>query len=159
MPRRNLVYHLGSPQEDGNPVNRTQPWIVLVVALIAAGCAGNDQNKARVLDDTLKLYGSHVRWGHFRTAAQFLDPEKRPEARQLEFTINRLEQVRITGYQLVAQPMAAEADHYIQVVELRLANRHTAVERTVRDRQVWRWEEESGRWWLTSGLPDISRRE
>ncbi len=141
------------------PLWSARTTVLMLAVVMLAGCAAaRNSDRARILDETLKAYGSHVRWGHYEAATQFLDPDKRPKPRQLEFAINRLEQVRITGYRIVAQPMAAEPNSYIQVAELRLANRHTAVERSVADRQVWRWDEEAERWWLMTGLPDISRK-
>jgi hypothetical protein len=44
----------------------------------------------------------------------------------------------------------------MQMVEIRLVNRHTLVERTVLAREHWRWDEDAKRWWLMNGLPDIS---
>jgi len=34
-------------------------------------------------------------------------------------------------------------------------NRNTQVEKVITDIQLWRWDDEAGRWWLASGLPDL----
>ena len=47
---------------------------------------------------------------------------------------------------------------YEQVVELRVVNRNTQVERIITDRQKWRWDAVAKRWWLVSGLPDLDAR-
>jgi len=45
-----------------------------------------------------------------------------------------------------------------QNVELRLVNRHTQVERTLLDRQRWRFDPIAKRWWQESGLPDLDAK-
>ncbi|MEM9529593.1 MAG: hypothetical protein AAGA23_01610 [Pseudomonadota bacterium] len=144
-----------------NPFSLQQPLplrpILLAPLLLAllAGCA-SDQ-RSRELDSTLNLYRKTLRWDAARTAAQFLDPESRPTDRQLEFQINRLEQFKVSGYQ-VSGPGTFTADgQFSQAVQLYLSNRHTAVEKVVMDRQLWRWDETRERWWLTTGLPDLDQ--
>ncbi len=45
-----------------------------------------------------------------------------------------------------------------QTVEIRFVNRHTQAEHSIIDRQIWRWDAKAERWWLTTGLPDITER-
>jgi hypothetical protein len=42
-------------------------------------------------------------------------------------------------------------------IELRVVNRHTQAERTVRVRETWRYDEEAKRWWQTEGLPKLTQ--
>ena len=141
-----------------NPSESRQRLSVLAVLLLTAlaGCASNQ--RSRLLADTLNRYESAVRWGNFGAAATYLRPEDIPSRQRLNFMLQRFEQVRITGYRPVSRAPGPNEDTVIQVVQLRLANRHTAREREIVDRQVWKWDEEAGRWWLISGLPDISRK-
>jgi acyl CoA:acetate/3-ketoacid CoA transferase beta subunit len=44
-----------------------------------------------------------------------------------------------------------------QTVEIRLFNRNRAVERVITDRQEWRYDPDTQRWLLHSGLPDVTR--
>jgi hypothetical protein len=41
-----------------------------------------------------------------------------------------------------------------QVVEIRMFNKNRGIEKTILDQQEWRYNEESKRWLLHSGLPD-----
>jgi hypothetical protein len=43
-----------------------------------------------------------------------------------------------------------------QVVEIRLVNVNTQVERTIVDHQRWTFDPANKVWWLVSGLPDFN---
>ena len=86
-----------------------------------------------------------------------MHPDARPDPQRLSFELQRFEQVRVTGYAPVGRAPAADGETYLVVMELRLVNRHTLVERVLQDRQEWRYDEETDRWWLMSGLPEIGR--
>ena len=45
----------------------------------------------------------------------------------------------------------------IQVVEIKMFNKNQARERVVIDEQIWKYNEETGRWQLHSGLPDPTK--
>ena len=45
-----------------------------------------------------------------------------------------------------------------QQVEIKMFNANQAVERTILDEQEWRYDKESKRWLLHSGLPDPTKR-
>jgi hypothetical protein len=50
-------------------------------------------------------------------------------------------------------------DRVVRDVEIRVINRNTQAERTVRVREVWRWDAKAKQWWLASGLPDLWKGE
>ena len=134
---------------------------ILLALLLAGlvqlpGCA-TDTPRARELQTTLDLYRKTVRWESPRTAAQFIDPQVRPNERQLDFKINRMAQFNVTSYNLLGPGAYLAEGEYGQTVEIRLENRHTARERVVVDQQIWRWDGDKQRWWLVSGLPDLDR--
>ncbi len=125
------------------------------LALLAslAGCAtGGPDRKA--LDDTLDVYAVAIRWGELDTAIGLIDPEVRDTAGPSRLDRERLEQMQVTGYEVLRAGTIGE--RYQQVVQVRLVNRHTQRERTVTDAQEWRWDPQAKRWWLRSGLPDIT---
>lgn len=128
-------------------------WLLLAAL---AGCASNE--KATDLQATVRSYEGTLRWGDLRTAVGFLHPDERPDNRTLSFELSRFENLRVTGVTPVHQEPPVDEDTFVQVVEIRIANRHTALERAIQDRQVWRYDADDERWWLMSGLPDFSRR-
>lgn len=124
---------------------------VLVVALLAA-CASSGQRSPR--DQVLYDYVGAVRWSDFDAAARFLDPERQASDPLTDFELERYRQFQVSGYEVKSAGEPAEGE-YQQVVEIRLVNRHTQVEKVLTDRQRWRWDPEAKRWWLVSGLPDL----
>lgn len=130
-------------------------FLLASILLTLTGCASD--TRARELQSTLDLYRKTLRWENPRTAAQFIDPELRPAQRQLDFHINRMAQFNVTGYSLLGPGSYDAQGQFMQSVEIRLENRHTAVERVIVDHQRWRWDDGSERWWLVSGLPKLDR--
>lgn len=132
---------------------RTLFLLALVLAMLA-GCGGvGSQQDIRQV--ALFNYAGAIRWGHIDDAWSMIDPEY---ARQHPLTAlerERFEQVQVTGYLVKGTQMVSETE-MVQVVEIRLINRHTQAERVITDRQIWRWDKDARRWWLTTGLPKIA---
>ena len=123
----------------------------LVLVLLAA-CASAGQRSPR--DQVLYDYVSAVRWSDFDAAARFLDPMLLAREPLTDLERERYRQFQVSGYEVKSASEPAEGE-YRQVVEIRLVNRHTQVEKVLTDRQQWRWDPEAKRWWLASGLPDL----
>ncbi|MEJ5209476.1 hypothetical protein [Denitratimonas sp. CY0512] len=123
----------------------------LLLGLLAACGVGSQQD---IRQTTLFNYAGAIRWGHIDDAWSMVDPEYARRHPLSQLDRQRFEQVQITGYRVKGSQMLSE-EELVQLVEIRLINRHTQSERVIQDRQLWRWDKESRRWWLTTGLPDI----
>jgi len=135
---------------------RRIPHILLVLSiLLLAACA--TQERSRSLTTTLSAYGGVLRWGDFASAAQFIDPKVRAEHPLSDLDRARYKQVRVTEYDDGSGPVPISPTEVQQTVRLSVVNIHTQAERSVIDRQTWRYDEQTRHWWLTSGLPDITR--
>jgi hypothetical protein len=135
---------------------RRIPHILLVLSiLLLAACA--TQERSRSLTTTLSAYGGVLRWGDFASAAQFIDPKVRAEHPLSDLDRARYKQVRVTEYDDGSGPVPISPTEVQQTVRLSVVNIHTQAERTVIDRQTWHYDEKAKHWWLTSGLPDITR--
>jgi len=130
------------------------PVLVIALVLLAACASGPDSRKQ---EETLYVYASAIRWGHIDEALSFVDPETLASKPLTAVDRARFEQVQVAGYQ-VKSSAAPSKDELLQVVEIRIVNRHTQVERVISDRQRWRWDSQAKRWWLVSGLPDLAAR-
>jgi len=128
---------------------------LLAAVLLLAGCATQTHTRD-LLTVTLYDYSGAIRWNRVDVATGWLDPEVKSIAVK-PLDLQRFEQVQITGYDVKGSEWLAE-HRYAQVVEVRLVNKHTQAERSIVDRQVWRFDPENRRWLLTTGLPDISQR-
>ncbi len=124
--------------------------------LVLAGCATDQRNDA--LTTTLNAYASAMRWGDFPTALQFVDPKVREEHPLSALDMGRYQQFKVSGYDEGKGPTPNGQTEVSQVVKINLVNVNTQSERTVTDHQTWRYDAEGKRWWLVTGLPDISRQ-
>ena len=135
---------------------RRAVFAALVSVAVAAGCSMDKlKTKDSVLEDTLQTYAATIRWGDMTQALAFVDPKYREAHPMSELDLARYKQVQVTTYN--DQPAAPLNDKEVaQTVEIGLVNINTQSARTIIDRQVWRYDEKEKRWWLTTGLPDIT---
>ncbi len=124
------------------------------VFLLLAGCA-TTQSRNRLRDATLDEYAAALRWGDFQSAWEYVDPALRaahpltPQQKALYAT------VRVAQYE-ASGPIAVDDDTIRQAVQISLIVKSSQQVYGVLDRQTWRWDAKAKRWWLESGLPDIT---
>jgi hypothetical protein len=128
---------------------------LLLLLTLLAGCASSPSTRKQ--DEVLYFYSGAIIWDQIDEALAFVDPEFLRENPMTAVERARYDQIEFAGYLVKGKEMVSEEELH-QLVELRVVNRHTQTERVVMDKQVWRWDKEAKRWWLTSGLPDISGR-
>ncbi|PWK86686.1 hypothetical protein [Fulvimonas soli] len=129
---------------------------LLLAALLLAGCATDKRNQS--LTATLNAYANTLRWGDFQTAEQFVDPEVREKHPVSALDRARYQQLKVSDYNDDAGPVPDGENQVRQTVQINLVNIHTQTERSVIDHQIWRYDPAKNRWWLTSGLPDVSQQ-
>jgi len=127
--------------------------LVSLLVLVLAACASTG-GKRNPLDSALYEYVSAVRWSDFDAAHRFVDPALAAERPYEGFMAERYKQFQVSGYEVKSRRETDEGT-YEQVVEVRVVNRNTQVEKVITDRQRWHWDAEAGRWWLATGLPDL----
>jgi len=140
-------------------MHRPFPAVLLAATALLGACATQTmRSKATILDETLRTYAATIRWGDFNQAASFIEPKLLAEHPPSQLDMERLHQVRVSGYD--EQPaIPAGEDEVRQTVRIELVNVNTQSVRSIVDRQVWKYDEAAKRWWLISGLPDVSRHE
>ncbi|EIL89271.1 hypothetical protein UU9_09552 [Rhodanobacter fulvus Jip2] len=129
--------------------------IVVAAVVLLAGCATAQRKDA--LTSTLNAYAATLRWGSFQSALKFVDPKVLQMNPPTSLDMARYQQVRVSDYDEGAGPSVVAENEVQQVVQLHLINIHTQSERTVIDRQTWRYDPEAKHWWLTSGLPNVTQ--
>lgn len=127
---------------------------IALAILLLAGCATDQRNQT--LTATLNAYANTVRWGDLANAEQFVEPEVREAHPLAPLDRSRFKQLRISDYDDGQGPVADGENKVRQVVRIGVVNIHTQEERTITDRQSWRYDPETKHWWLTSGLPDFA---
>lgn len=133
-------------------------FIVIIICAMLFSCGGR-MSKKQALDHTLFQYAKVIRWADYDTALTFFSPHMDAENNPSRLDIERLKQFKVSSY--VAAPIlpGENENAIIQDVKLQMYNLHTKREKIVVDRQVWEYDSESHRWWLTSGLPKITHHQ
>lgn len=126
---------------------------LLLLLLVACSSKGPSMKDLEIL---MESYAIAVRWGDLDGAWEFVDPETRKNKPLTGLERERLQQFQVAGYEVKRTGMI-DGDRMRQMVEIRLINRNTQIERIVVDDQVWRWEPEIKRWWLVSGIYDPTK--
>lgn len=127
---------------------------VLLLAVVPAQAAGKRQPNAAQLTKLQSAYAAAIRWGEFEQAWELVDPAYRLAHPVTELAFERYRQIQVSGYSDRTTSLADNGD-VVRNIELRVINRHTMAERTVRYREQWRWDPVTKRWWLAVGLPDL----
>ena len=131
--------------------------LLAILAVLLCGCAAVSKSEQNLLEDTLDTYSSVIRWSNWDEAVAFIDPETVKAHPISKLDLERFNQVRVTTYN--AQPARNTGEHEVrQIVEIGLVNVNTQSARSIVDRQTWRFDAKEKRWWLVSGLPDITSR-
>jgi hypothetical protein len=122
-------------------------------ALVTSSCAMVERDQRAVaLQIATNGYQSAVRWGYQETAVGFLEPELRqgPTAARL------FENIRVTGYDVLQPPVIQADETATQIVRIDYLKEDTQVVKSLTDRQLWRWNDGRGSWYLASGLPPFT---
>lgn len=128
--------------------------LLLALLVVAPASAFGKRKKGSQLDATQTAYATAIRWGEFEQAWEFLDPAYREAHPMTELGFERYKQIEVSGYADRGSVAGADGS-VVRNIELRVINRHTMAERSLRYREQWRWDQEARRWWMVLGLPDL----
>jgi hypothetical protein len=131
---------------------RVAALVILSSTLLLAGCGMGQRHDER--QDAMDRWEALVRWSEFDALVDMIHPEWLADNPVHPVDIDRLHQFRVTEYR-VRQVLADPDGMGIQrTVRIRMYHLHSARERIVDHREIWRYDEELDRWLLHSGLPD-----
>lgn len=137
--------------------SRLSRALAALLAIFVVACAStSDMDTSRA--DTLEQYQAMIRWSEWDGAVNFIAPEYLEEHPITSLDLERLRLFRVTAYNIRSTQVYDEGKAMTQVVEIRLFHKSQAVERSITDQQLWRYDEETQRWWLYTGLPDPTQR-
>jgi len=128
--------------------------LALCLSVLSGATQARSSKVDKTLDANLRAYALAVRWNDFNAASTFIDPELRTPEGFTEADENYYKRFQISGYALKSA-LRPDAQTYSQRVELRIIDVDYQTERTLTDRQSWRYDATTKRWWLTSGLPKL----
>ncbi|MGH8049286.1 MAG: hypothetical protein ACREPB_01350 [Arenimonas sp.] len=128
---------------------------LVLMQVVTPAEAASKRSKSKQLEVSMFKYASAIRWSEFELALSYIEPAYREKNPLSDLDVERYKQIQITGYTSKSQDYLPDGG-VEQAIEIRLINRNTLAERIITDVQVWRWDEKAKRWWLTTGLPDIT---
>ena len=126
--------------------------VMLGMAILISGCPQTKEDKN--LSETLQQYETIVRWAQWDAAADFVSREYQEEHPITSLEIERLRLFRVTQYLVRSSAPIDDGNGLVQIVEIRMFNKNQARERSIIDEQYWKYNVETERWKLHSGLPD-----
>ena len=129
--------------------------LLLCFLALLAGCPKTSASKGTALDEVQYAYSAAIRWGDFEGAWNLVDPKVREEHPLTDLDFSRYKQLQISSYRELGGTVLGNGD-VAREIEIGVINRNTLTERTVRYREVWRYDEPAKSWWLVSGLPQLS---
>jgi hypothetical protein len=127
-----------------------QLTLILCLAFIPLhGCKQiKEERKHRLLEDATSKYRQAIRWGYYDAASQLLKHEEGAEKPPIN-----LENIRVTGYEVLRPPVIHEADKAEQLVRIDYVLSDRQRLESLSDRQQWIYDQDTSSWWLASGLP------
>jgi hypothetical protein len=130
--------------------------VMLGLATLLSGCPQTKEQKG--LTETLQQYETIVRWAQWDAAVDFVAPEYLEEHPIKRLELDRLRLFRVTQYVVRSSAPVEGGNGLLQSVEIRMFNKNQAKERTVIDEQYWKYNDQTERWQLHSGLPDPTQK-
>ena len=118
------------------------------VSLLLAGCSHDFE--LMKMEEQVSGYGAAIRWNQFKKAAGYLDPVQSapPDWKALN-------DIQITSYNVQFRDVLPSGKVMMQTAEIHYIPAGSLVEKTLIDQQRWHQDEDSGRWMLESGLPQL----
>ncbi len=122
--------------------------ISIITALSILGCATNSDRQFS-LSQTLLTYEKAIRWGEFE---QLLNFRKASEESDLAL-LGGYDNIRVSGYKVKRRPPSSDKFQTNIDVEISYFKTHDNRINTIIDKQIWQYDEENNRWYITSPLP------
>ena len=131
--------------------------LLLCCLVLLSGCP-QEGGKGGALDRNQIDYSAAIRWGNFEGAWNLIDPKVREQHPLTDIDFSRYKQVQISGYRELGTSVMGNGD-VVREIEIGVVNKYTLVERTVRYREQWHYDEASKTWWQMSSLPDLWQQD
>jgi len=130
--------------------------LMICIAAMLIGCPKTKEEKG--LSETLEQYELIVRWAQWDAAVDYISMEYQQDHPITRLDLDRLRLFRVTQYTVRSAIPFDDGNGMIQVVEIRMFNKNQARERSIIDEQTWKYDLETERWKLHSGLPDPTKK-
>ena len=118
---------------------------LLAIALLA--CRTDDVFMMK-RDETLNQYASAIRWGVMEKALEFQNPAHRTRIDEAW-----MKNIHVSSYDTIYTKSDSGSNILEQTVKIHYYIEPDGVDKTITDRQVWRYDDDQGKWMLDTALP------
>ncbi|MBW1896033.1 MAG: hypothetical protein JRI47_03150 [Deltaproteobacteria bacterium] len=101
--------------------------------------------------DRTRSYGQAIRWGQWYVAKAFV---KDPEVADLT-DVGVLKKFQVISYDLLDADVSDDKTEAMQAIGIKYYHAERLKEKSLVDRQEWKYDEEDKTWYLKTGLPDF----
>jgi hypothetical protein len=130
----------------------TIKFFLILVAIILAGCATTEKDKRmEILSITTDNYRNAIRWGLYETANNLREAGSNNDRSSLE----KLKKIKVTAYKSVHQDVSENGNEAKNIIEIKYYNVDYMVEKTIIDKQLWKYNSDKKTWHLQGGLPEF----
>ena len=130
----------------------TIKFLLLLTAIILAGCATAEKDmRMEALRKTTNIYRNAIRWGLYETANNMREAGDNKNSSNLE----RLKKIKVTAYKTVHRDVSEDGSEANEVIEIKYYDIDYMVEKTIIDKQLWKYNSDNKSWHLQGGLPEF----
>lgn len=138
----------------GGRVRKTTTLLIVLGMLLLSACASMKGPRAERRDKAftaaLETHRKLVRWGYFEEAAQYL---KGKDSALPPPDFNAYRGFKVTGYDIGEQINSDDGNEVRVIAQVEFYEVDSHVAGSVRDTQLWWYDEDAERWYLGSPLP------
>jgi nitrogen fixation-related uncharacterized protein len=128
--------------------------LIPIIALLMFGCATFLYNsKMGNFEDISKAYEEALLASDFETAYQLIDPEAIKE----ETGFNKYKNIKVVDYEVKKSGLSGDNSEIYQIVEIGYYKLGNYILRTLRHKELWKYNEKNKSWLLKTGLPDFEQ--
>ncbi len=126
---------------------------IAILAMLIAGCGSLfGMVQMEKFERAARVYRKAIRWSDFEAACSFLKVEW-SENKSPDF--NKLKQVKVASYEVKEIVPLKDKRQVRQIVEITYYKINDNVLKTLREDQLWEYDQEEKSWYIQSGLPDF----
>ncbi|MGH8475136.1 MAG: hypothetical protein ACRERS_00735 [Methylococcales bacterium] len=125
-------------------------WVYVMMAAMLidlTGCAS--EKKRENMDAALRLYEQSIRWGSYTDAQLALENPQSQEQ------LDSYKDIKVISYEVKSQEIVGDFEQLNQIVDIKFYHEQQGVIQTLRDVQVWLYDQDRNGWVLKTGLPDF----
>jgi len=139
-------------------ISRASPGLagILTMLLMAClvGCSSvpvvGKQGRATAFDTAVTNYSKMLRWGYFEEATGYL---RTRDGETVAPNLTQLARHRITSYNVKSQLLTDDGREGRVLAIVEYYDVDSGVLQTLRDEQIWWFDDETKRWYISSTLP------